>query len=59
VALTKQLMKNHQSWLFQRLKKSTILMKDLVKNVDFNDIENHKESKVLMKDNKTLSIFVI
>ncbi len=34
-------------------------MKDLVKNVDFNDIENHKESKVLMKDNKTLSIFVI
>lgn len=55
----KQLLKNHQSWLFQTFKKSTILMKDLVENLNFNDIENLKESIVLMKDNKTLSILVI
>jgi hypothetical protein len=55
----KQLMKNHQSWLFQTLKKSTILMRDLVENLNFSGIENLKESIVLMKDNKTLSILVI
>lgn len=55
----KQLMKNHQSWLFQTLKKSTILMRDLVENLKFSGIENLKESIVLMKDNKTLSILVI
>jgi len=55
----KQLMENHQSWLFQTLKKSTILMRDLVENLKFSGIENLKESIVLMKDNKTLSILVI
>ncbi len=34
-------------------------MRDLVENLNFNDIENPKESIVLMKDNKTLSILVI
>jgi hypothetical protein len=49
-------MKNHQSWLLQTLKKISILMKDLIENINFNDIENLKN---LMKDNKTLSILVI
>ncbi len=59
MGLTKQLMKNQQSWLFQTPKKSTILMKDLVKNLNFSDIKSLKESLVLMKDNKTLLILVI
>jgi hypothetical protein len=34
-------------------------MRDLVENLNFSGIENLKESIVLMKDNKTLSILVI